>query len=226
VRGKIWVEGRAEPVTLDLKGNAHPDLAGCLLTFTNPLKRIPHPGLDTLAPVQRGTIGDLTASRKVRVFDIPTEEAYLMCKRGEKPPEHMANSLYLEWFSEANGRVVIESVDYELSISAPEWRMTPEENEQRARAAAAGMDDFMQKLTEAVEAQQRGQKDPEAEWDEHDYERFMKECDARTDKYRELQEKYGDSPEAEEKIAKEMSWLRELTDEEAEAEHQRIEEMN
>ena len=226
VRGKIWVEGRAEPVVLELMGNAWPDLAGCRLTFTNPLRRIPHPGLDSLAPVQRGTIGDLTASRKVRVFDIPTEEAYLMCKRGEKPPEHMANSLYLEWFSEANGRVVIESVDYELSISAPEWRMTPEENEQRARAAAAGMDDFMQKLTEAVEAQQRGQKDPEAEWDEHDYERFMKECDARTDKYRELQEKYGDSPEAEEKIAKEMGWLRELTDEEAEAEHQQIEEMN
>jgi hypothetical protein len=44
----------------------------------------------------------------------------------------MANSLYLEWFSEANGRVVIESADYELNISAPEWRMTPEEDEQRA----------------------------------------------------------------------------------------------
>ena len=56
------------------------------------------------------------------------------------------------------------------------------------------MDDFMQKLTEAIEAQQRGQKDPEAEWDEHDYEKFMKECDARTDKYMELLEKYGDSP--------------------------------
>ena len=53
---------------------------------------------------------------------------------------------------------------------------------------------------------QRGQKDPEAEWDEHDYEKFMKECDARTDKYMELLEKYGDSPEAEEKIAKEMGW--------------------
>src|SRR6266516_1344066 len=36
VRGKIWVEARAEPVTLELKGNAWPDLAGCLLTFTNP----------------------------------------------------------------------------------------------------------------------------------------------------------------------------------------------
>ncbi len=209
VRGRIWVEGRAEPVTLELKGNAWPDFAGCRLTFTNPLKRIPHPGLDTLHPVQRGTIGDLTASRKVRVFDIPMPEAYLMCKRGEKPPEHMANCLYLEWFSEANGRVVIESADYNLTISAPEWRMTPEENEQRAQDAAAGMDDFMQKLTGAIEAQHRGQKDSEAEWDEHDYEKFMKECDARTDKYMELLEKYGDTREAEEKIAKEMGWDRE-----------------
>jgi len=229
VRGKIWVEGRAEPVKLELKGNAHPDLAGCLLTFTNPLKRVAHQHLDSLHPVQRGTIGDLTASRKVRVFDIPMPEAYLMCKHGEKPPEHMANCLYLEWFSEANGRVVIESADYELTLSAPEWRMTPEENEQRARAAAAGMDDFMQKLTGAIEAQQRGQKDPEAEWDEHDYEKFMKECDARTDKYMELREKYGDSDEAEAKIAKEMGWDREDEDEngdEDDGERMSVEEMN
>src|SRR5207247_2525539 len=124
VRGQIWIEGRADPVILELTGNAWPDLAGCLLKFSNPFERIPHPGLDTLRTVQRGTIGDLTASRKVRVFDIPTHEAYLMCKRGEKPPEHMANSFYLEWFSEENGRVVIESTDYLLEISAPEWRMT------------------------------------------------------------------------------------------------------
>src|SRR5438132_1169341 len=35
VRGRIWLEGRPEPLLLKLKGNAHPDLAGCLLTFTN-----------------------------------------------------------------------------------------------------------------------------------------------------------------------------------------------
>ena len=40
-----------------------------------------------------------------------------MIRRREKPPEHLANSLYLEWFGEANGRVVVESADYELSIS-------------------------------------------------------------------------------------------------------------
>ncbi len=52
------------------------------------------------------------------------------------------------------------------------------------------------------------------------------ESDARTDKYMELQEKYGDSDEAEEKIAKEMGWSRELTEEEAEEEKRHIEEIN
>src|SRR6266436_1576995 len=142
VRGKIWVEGRAEPAALELKGNAWPDLAGCLLSFTNPQKRIAHQHLDSLQPIQRGTIGDLTASRKVRVFDIPLEQALEMLRRKEKPPEHMANSLYLEWFSQANGRVVIESADFELTMSAPEWRLTPEEEAGRAKQAAAGMEDF------------------------------------------------------------------------------------
>jgi hypothetical protein len=227
VRGRIWVDGRDEPVVLDLKGNAWPDLAGCLLTFSNPLKRIPHHELNSLNPRQTGQIGDLTASRKVRVMEIPMPEAYLMKKRGEHVPEHMANSLYLEWFSEQNGRVVIESADYELTISAPEWRMTPEEDEERAKQAADGMNWFMQKLTEAVEQHQRGQKDPEAEdWDEHDYEKFLKESDARTDKYMELLDKYGDSDEAEDLIAQEMGWTSEMTPEEAEEERLRIEEIN
>jgi hypothetical protein len=226
VRGKIWLESRIKPVVLELEGNAWPDLAGCLLKFSNPQKRVPHPELDSLRTIQHGTIGDITASRKVRVFDIPTEEAYMMSKRGEKPPEHMANCLYLEWFSDFNGRVVIESTDYILDISEPEWRMTPEEHSQRAKLAADGMNRFMRRLTEAIEQHQNGQKDPEENWDEHDYEKFLKESDARTDKHIELLEKYGDSDDAQEKIAKEMGWVRELTEEEAKAEWERIEEMN
>jgi len=227
VRGQIWVAGRTEPVTLELKGNAHRDLAGCLLTFTNPLERISPAQLASLNPLQRGSIGDLTASRKVRVFDVPLAEALEMIHRKEEPPEHMANSLYLEWFSEANGRVVVESADYELTISPPEWRLTAEEEEQRARAAAAGMDDFMGKLTEAIEQHQHGQKAPEADWDEHDYEKLLKESDARTDKYMELLEKYGDSDEAEEKIANEMGWDREDgNDDRADEERMSVEEIN
>lgn len=226
VRGRIWIEGRAEPVALELKGNAHPDLAGCFLTFRNPLDRIPHHGLDSLNPVQSGTIGDLTASRKVRVPTVPMEEFLNWPKGKGKPPTRWANCLYLEWFSEANGRVVIESADYELNISAPEWRLTPAEEADRANQAAAGMAGFMTKLTEAIEQHQRGQKDPEAEWDEHDYEKFLKESDARTDKYGELLDKYGHSDEAREKIDQEMGWTQPLSPEEEQARAEWIEEMN
>ncbi len=222
VRGKVWLEGRAEPLALELQGNAWPDLAGCLLTFTNPGKRVADPALDSLQAIQRGSIGDLTASRKVRVFDMPLEEALPMLRRKENPPEHVANCLYLEWFSEANGRVVIESRIIELTISAPEWRMTPAEDQERARQAAAGMGTFMKRLTEAIEQHQRGQKDPDEKWDEHDYEKFFKECDARTDKYMELLDKYGDSEEAQARIAKEMGWDRDDDEDERHEDGERI----
>jgi hypothetical protein len=211
VRGRLWLDGLAKPVTLELEGNACPDLAGCLLKFKNPAKTFPMRKKPAFAPLQRGKIGNLSASQKARVFTVPDEEALAMMDRGEKPPERIANALYLEWFSEGNGRVVIESANFELNISAPEWRLTSAEEKQRAQDAEAGWEMFSKQLNEASEKQKRGQKDPEAEWDEHDYERFMKECDARTDKYMELQEKYGDSDEAEAKIAKEMGWDREDT---------------
>jgi hypothetical protein len=226
VRGSIWVEGRVEPVELELKGNAHPDLAGCKLTFTNPLKPLLDPRLSVLAPLQRGQIGDLTASRKVRVPDVPIEEFVNWPEEKGPPPEHMANCLYLEWFSEANGRVVIESPDYELTISPPEWRMTPEDEIQRAKDAAAGWSGFIQQLNDTLEKHQEGQKDPEEDWDEHDYERFMKECDARTDKYMELVEKYGDSEDAEDQIAREMGWDGEDDTDENDDELMSVEEMN
>src|SRR5437016_4704269 len=127
VRGKIWLHGLPESVTLDLKGNACPDLAGCLLTFENPERTVPMRTDARMEPLQRGTIGDLTASRKVRVFDLPIEEAYERLKEKLPVPEHLANCLYLEWFSEANGRVVIESADFKLAVSPPAWTSTPEE---------------------------------------------------------------------------------------------------
>jgi hypothetical protein len=104
--------------------------------------------------------------------------------------------------------------------------LTPEEDEERAKQAAAGMDHFMRRLTQAVEKQQEGQKDPEEKWDEHDYEKFLKESDARTDKYMELLDKYGDSDEAEAKIAKEMGWDRNEDEPKNEDDHLSIEEMN
>jgi hypothetical protein len=226
VQGTLWLEGLPAPITLELSGNACTDLAGCLLKFRNPGPAEPMRKDVTLAAVQRGRIGDLTASRKVRVFDVPITEVRAMMDRGEKPPEHMANTLYLEWFSDANGRVVIESTDYELEISPPEWRPGPEDETQRQAEAGAGWGEFLARLDAAVERHQRGAKHPEEEWDEHDYERFLKASDARTDKYMELLDKYGHSEKAHEHIEREMGWTRELTQEEAEEERSRIEEIN
>lgn len=226
VRGKIWIAGRRKPVVLELRGNAWPDLAGCRLKFKNPLQRVAQHGLDSLNPKQDGQVGDITASRKVRVPAVPLADFLNWPKAKGQPPSRWANCLYLEWYSAQNGRVVLESADYHLEISAPEWRLTPAEEAERAKLAAAGLTGFMQKLTEAIEQQKRGQKDPEAEWDEHDYEKLMKESDARTDKYGELLDKYGHSDEAHEQIAREMGWTRDLTPEEAAEEDKRIEEMN
>lgn len=212
VRGKIWLEGRADPMILELNGNPWPDLAGCLLTFVNPNPRILHHPCDALEPVQHGVVGDMTASRKVRVFDVPVDEAYMMANRSEKPPEHMGNSLYLEWFSEKNGRVVIESSDYQLNISQPEWRMTPEDEAERAKQTATAIQEFMAKLTEAVDQHKLKRKPDDEDWDEFDYESFMKECDARSEKYAELLDKYGFSDDAQEMIDEEMGWDTEPSD--------------
>jgi hypothetical protein len=200
VRGRIWLHGRPEPVELELRGNAHPDLAGCLLTFTNPLPTTAHAHLDSLDSRQHGTIGDLTASRKVRVFDVPVAEACAMSKRGEQPPEHMANCLYLEWFSEANGRVVIESADYHLEISPPVWRLTQAEEEQRAKDAAAGFAGFMDKASQALEAA-RSTPPEDRPMNEFEWEQTLRESDALTDKALELHEKYGGRPDFEEILA-------------------------
>src|SRR5947209_13061527 len=226
VRGKIWLRGRDEPLILKLEGNAWPDLAGCLLKFKNPKPSPNRSPIQGLTAVQEGVIGDLTASRKVRVYDVPFGQAWAMVKRKETPPEHLANCLYLEWFSNTNGRVVIESVDYNLNISPPKWRLTADEERQRAEEASQAMMKFMARLTDAIERQRCVRKDPDEKWDEFDYEKLLKESDARTKMFGELLDKYGNSEEAQEKIAKEMGWDKELTEEEAEQKRQWLEEID
>ncbi len=134
VTGRVWIAGVAEPIVLDLAGDCHPDLAGCLLRFENPEPTpltTPPP-----APRQRGTAGRITAAHKVRVFDLPFEEVLALLKKGETPPEHLASALYLEWFSALSGCVVIESADYRFEISDPVWRFNAEELSARERLAA------------------------------------------------------------------------------------------
>ena len=217
VTGKIWLAGIENPIELRLDGNCHRDMAGHRLTFENPNPVKPDDEHTDLNPQQIGLVGDLTASRKVRVFDIPLEEALAMYKQKEKPPEHLANCLYLEWYSDFNGRVVIESTDYRISISEPSWLMTEEEEIAQCKANGEAAVKWMERLTGAVSAAQRREEIEAAEdkeWsddgpmDEFGWEKFLKESDARTDKMMKLYEKYdGIEPEEQERlIAREMGW--------------------
>ena len=126
VVGKIWFVGRDEAVELELEGNPWRDLAGHLLKFTNPDAK---PGdLSGLSSYQQGQVGDITASRKVRVPDCTMEELMEFSKSKQPFPWHWGNSLYLEWFSVTNGRVVIEAAHYQLELNAePAWIMYDED---------------------------------------------------------------------------------------------------
>ena len=208
VAGRIWLIGRAEPIPLDLTGNCHRDVAGCLLQFENPVaKSTPDERLD-LAAEQIGVAGDITASRKVRVFDVPLEEALRICKEGGKPSEHMANSLDIEWFSEANGRVVIESADYKIDISPPAWTLSPEDEQEQIAATQQAIRDWLELLGDALQSQAPADFNDEEDnsFDEFSYEKLMRESDARTDKYMKLLEKYEGHPNREKIVAREMGW--------------------
>jgi hypothetical protein len=150
--GRIWFAERDEPVTLDLEGNPWRDLAGHLLRFTNP---VPKPGLsDGFAPLQNGVVGDITASRKVKVPEISMEELVERYKRKESFPWHWGNSLYLEWFSLHNGRVVIETVDFTLELDdTAAWTMSEEEEVEQRRANGEAMTGFMDRMLSAMDTE-------------------------------------------------------------------------
>ncbi|MEI8340074.1 MAG: hypothetical protein WCH43_00880 [Verrucomicrobiota bacterium] len=202
VSGRVWLATRDKPLVLDLSGNCLRDLAGCLIQFENPS---PIPGDTTdLVIRQTGRTGDMTASRKVRVLDVPIGEAMRLAKAGSPVPEHMGNCLYLEWFSEANGRVVLESTDYKITVTAPEWTLSRAEEKEQAGANHEAIRNWIGRLGEASPEE----FDPKVVQppDEFECERFLKESDERTDKYGALLEKYRDHPECEKIIAREMGW--------------------
>jgi hypothetical protein len=200
VQGKIWLAGREAPLALSLSGNGHKDLAGCKLTFSNPApKADPTVALNA---EQTGVVGDMTAARKVRVIDNLDYEAI---KEDEPFTEHIANALYLEWFSEANGRVVIESTDYEIGIGEPAWRLSPEDEARQHEANAQAMQSFMERISESFdpreEAAYNGDPKNEFEW-----ELFLRASDRRSTKLGELLEKYQDHPDRDRLVARGMGW--------------------
>ena len=142
VTGKVWLTGRDEPLVLQLRGNCQRDIAGCRLVFTN-LRPEPEPGLEHLVDIQSGVVGDMTGSRKMRIPSVSDQELYDLVARQASIPQRLANSLYLEWYSEINGRVLIESASCQLVVTPPLWSMTPEEEEEQKQISVTHFHEFI-----------------------------------------------------------------------------------
>jgi hypothetical protein len=56
--------------------------------------------------------------------------------------------------------VLIESVNFQLKISEPEWRLTPKEEAERAKQAAASLENFMREGNGNTDEAQGGQAGP------------------------------------------------------------------
>jgi hypothetical protein len=143
--GVLHLAGLAEPIVLELEGNPWRDLAGHRVVFKNP--KPPRKAACTLVPRQTGRVGDITASRKVKVLDCPLEDLAKLHKLDQPVPHHWENSLYLEWFGEINGRVVVETAGFEISIDPePAWVMTPDEEVSQREANREAMEGFANAL--------------------------------------------------------------------------------
>lgn len=210
VTGTIWLRGHGEPLRLSLSGNPLGDLAGCVLTFTNPK---PQPSrisnLAALTSDQTGRVGDMTASLRVDIFDAPLEKI-LELGRAEKPvPTRQANALHIEWFSNRNGRVVIETTDYQIALSVPPlWRMTVEEDDEQYESNADAFRDYLDDMDRSTTGPDDSDEpsDETEIYDEFKWEKMLKESDERGDRYGAALEKYDGHPDSERLVAREMKW--------------------
>lgn len=190
--GRIWLIHQAEPLELMLNGNCWRDLAGTVLRFRNPTPDHSLAAPDLSNP-QRGMVGDMTASRKLRVYQMDSRE----------PSSTWCNHLSLEWFDSVNGRVLIETPLFELELSDRHWTMSIAEEEQQLRKNLEVMREFMQVFLQREENIDLWSQENA---DEFAWEKRFRESDRLSDAFQELMEKYVDDPDCQQKISYAMGW--------------------
>ncbi|MEZ5386799.1 MAG: hypothetical protein R3F13_14905 [Prosthecobacter sp.] len=202
VRGRLWLVGREEPVVLDLRGDAWRDVAGAKISFVNP-----HPetqaAADALHARQRGYVGDITASKKVRV-ESDADESFNPTGAFSRGSGEWCNSLYLEWFSEENGRVFIESADYEISVTEWLWEMDEATEVAQKKTNLHTMRGWLAGIIRRPE----GDEYDEGDFDdsEESWEESLKQSDRLSDAHMEALEKYGEDGFDDERISFVMGW--------------------
>ena len=173
-RGGLEVMGMQRPLELILKGDCWRDLAGTRLDFVNPH---PQPQDDVVAGLhglQRGVVGDMTASQKVKSLLITQDEIVEYLEAEKELPFEWRNCLCLEWFSLANGRLIVETTDFELKLSAHQWELDEDGDKRQRELNANALEHFMKLITHANEAESQVHDDFDHEADEFEWERRLR----------------------------------------------------
>ena len=208
VTGKLWLVGWSEPIILDLQGDAWPDIAGTKLSFTNPEPR-PQFIREGFRREQQGMVGDITASKKSKVYvQGPSEEvgrAYAEGRINELPAV-WKNTLYIEWYDQINGRVLIESAEFQMTVSEASWELDEDDHEAQMMLNLQAMRDYLATIIRREEPK----PETEAKWpedmSEEEWEEGLQASDRLTDAAMEAAEKFADDPDAREKEAYVMGW--------------------
>jgi hypothetical protein len=128
VTGWMQFAGMKERMTLDLKGDFHRDIRGAKIHFTGDASETDPPAdaqsaMEDLALQQIGQVGDITAGL---------------------PPVDYVNYPYIEWYSDENGRVLIELEPVQVEVIGtpiPACESDPISREQQNRNMAEFLGD-------------------------------------------------------------------------------------
>jgi hypothetical protein len=160
--GWLQLDGFSDRLRLKLVGNCHPDLAGWKFRIHRIEAELPSdesrsnhdasPDYSAFSLDQSGHVGDITADQMIKHHDIPNDELVRRLVAGEKPPFTWRKCLYLEWFSIANGRVVIQSTRLQVErLGERAFELTEDEWKEQARQNSGELNQFMIQLTDALE---------------------------------------------------------------------------
>ena len=177
-RGGIEVLGMQRPMEVILKGNCARDIAGTRLDFTNPDPKPQPDVVRVLHMLQRGVVGDLSASQKVKSLLISQSEMVEYLEADKQLPYAWKNCLFLEWYSIANGRVIIESTEFEMKLSEHKWEID-EVGERRQRwENEMALEHFIELISHANDAESQVHDDFQNEADEFEWERRLRVRDS------------------------------------------------
>jgi hypothetical protein len=142
VTGVLHLAGQSQPVRVELLGNFLRDIAGCRVDFHNPLPEINEGHLETVAPLQQGYSGLMTASN--RIAKLPRGQAAQSRALMTLPvPPGLKNLVFFEWFNQDHQRILIQSWHLQLRVSPPRWQLTKEDEAALLRQSRARRKHFL-----------------------------------------------------------------------------------